>query len=77
MALLFCEINNFNIYTIFIFHFRYSINKQIFMAKIYSKEKLASSKMLPKKETIQLILSYSAAFNVVKVGKLNFEFVAN
>ncbi|CAM3616514.1 hypothetical protein FLGE108171_06345 [Flavobacterium gelidilacus] len=47
------------------------------MAKIYSKEKLASSKMLPKKETIQLILSYSAAFNVVKVGKLNFEFVAN
>ncbi|WP_339835633.1 hypothetical protein [uncultured Flavobacterium sp.] len=47
------------------------------MAKIYSKEKLASSKMLPKKETIQLILSYSAAFNVVKVGKINFEFVAN
>ena len=47
------------------------------MAKIYSKEKLASSKMLPKKETIRLILSYSAAFNVVKVGKLNFEFIAN
>ncbi|WP_339888474.1 hypothetical protein [uncultured Flavobacterium sp.] len=47
------------------------------MAKIYSKEKLASSKMLPKKETIRLILSYSAAFNVVKIRKQNFEFMAN
>jgi hypothetical protein len=47
------------------------------MAKIYSKEKLASSKKLPKKETIKLILSFSAAFNVIKVGKINFEFLAN
>ncbi|MFC4740803.1 hypothetical protein ACFO3U_12440 [Flavobacterium ponti] len=47
------------------------------MAKIYSKEKLASSKMLPKKETIQLILSYSAALNVVKVGNKKIEIIAN
>ncbi len=47
------------------------------MAKIYSKEKLASSKMLPKKETIRFILSYSAALNVVKIGKRNFEIMAN
>ena len=47
------------------------------MAKIYSKEKLASSKMVPKKETIRLILSYSAALSIIKVGKRNFEFIAN
>ena len=67
----------FNNHTIFIFDFRYPINKQIFMAKIYSKEKLASSKMIPKKETIRFILSYSAALNVVKIGKQNFEIMAN
>lgn len=47
------------------------------MAKIYSKEKLATSKMLPKRETIQLILSYSAALKVIKVGKKKVEFLAN
>jgi hypothetical protein len=47
------------------------------MAKIYSKEKLASSKMLPKKETIRFILSYSKALSVIKAGKQNFEFIAN
>lgn len=47
------------------------------MAKIYSKEKLVSSKMLPKKETIQLILSYSAALKVVQIGKQKFEMIAN
>ena len=31
------------------------------MAKLYSKKKLASTKMLPKKETIQFILNYSKA----------------
>ena len=77
MALFFYELNNFNIYTIFNSQFRYNINKQIFMAKIYSKEKLASSKMVPKKETIRFILSYSAALNVVKIGKRNFEIMAN
>lgn len=47
------------------------------MAKIYSKEKLASSKMLPKKETIKFILSYSAALSVVKAGKQTYELIAN
>lgn len=77
MVLFFYEINNFNIYTIFNSQFRYSINNQIYMAKIYSKEKLATSKMLPKRETIQLILSYSAALKVIKVGKKKVEFLAN
>jgi hypothetical protein len=47
------------------------------MAKLYSKEKLATSKMLPKKETIKFILSYSAALTVVKVGKQTLEIIAN
>lgn len=47
------------------------------MAKLYSRKKLASNKMLPKKSTINFILNYSKAFNVIKIGKLNFETIAN
>ncbi len=47
------------------------------MAKLYSKQKLASKKVLPKKETVQFILGFSAAFNVMKIGKHNFEMIAN
>jgi hypothetical protein len=47
------------------------------MAKIYSKKQLATSNMLPKKETISLILSYSKAVTMVKVGKMRFECIAN
>lgn len=47
------------------------------MAKIYSKKPLAASKMLPKKETVNLILSYSRAMTMVKVGKMRFESIAN
>ena len=47
------------------------------MAKLYSKKKLASTKMLPKKETIQFILSYSKALRIVKIGNMNFENIAN
>jgi hypothetical protein len=47
------------------------------MAKLYSKRKLASKKMLPKKETIRLILQYSCALSIMKVGSLNFETIAN
>jgi hypothetical protein len=47
------------------------------MAKLYSKKKLASSKMLPKKETISFLLNYSKALSIVKVGNLNFETIAN
>jgi hypothetical protein len=47
------------------------------MAKIYSKRKLASKKLLPKKETISFLLSYSKALNIIKIGKMNFETLAN
>ncbi|MBM6499944.1 MAG: hypothetical protein O9282_12545 [Flavobacterium sp.] len=47
------------------------------MAKLYSKKKLAATKMLPKKETIQLILNYSKALSVVKIGNMNFKTIAN
>jgi hypothetical protein len=47
------------------------------MAKLYSKRKLAPKKMLPKKETIRLILQYSCALNIVKVGNMNFDTIAN
>jgi hypothetical protein len=47
------------------------------MAKLYSKKALANTKMLPKKETINFLLNYSKALNVIKVGNLNFEILAN
>ena len=49
------------------------------MAKLYSKEKLATQKeMLPKKETISFLLNYSKALSIVKVsGNLTFENIAN
>lgn len=54
------------------------IKKQInFMAKLYSKKKLATLRMLPKKETISFILNYSKALRITKVGSLSFESIAN
>jgi hypothetical protein len=47
------------------------------MAKLYSKNALATSKLLPKKETISFLLKYSKALNIVKMGGINFEFIAN
>lgn len=47
------------------------------MAKLYSKNVLATPKMLPKKETINFILNYSKALKMVKVGNMNFELLAN
>jgi hypothetical protein len=47
------------------------------MAKLYSKKALTNTKMLPKKETINFLLNYSKALNVIKVGNLNFEILAN
>jgi hypothetical protein len=47
------------------------------MAKLYSKKKLAASKMLPKKETISFILNYSKTLRITKVGSLSFESIAN
>ena len=47
------------------------------MAKIYSEKHLATSKMSPKKETVNFLISYSKALKIVKAGKLSFECVAN
>jgi hypothetical protein len=47
------------------------------MAKLYSKRKLAKKAMLPKKETIRLILQYSCALSIIKVGAMHFDSIAN
>lgn len=47
------------------------------MAKLYSKNLLAAPKMLPKKETVKFLLSYSKALSIVKAGKMRFEVIAN
>ncbi|MGH2664418.1 hypothetical protein [Flavobacterium sp.] len=47
------------------------------MAKLYTKKKKATPKMLPKKETVNFILNYSKALRIVKVGDVNFETIAN
>ncbi|WP_290840766.1 hypothetical protein [Flavobacterium sp.] len=47
------------------------------MAKIYTSKPLAASKMLPKKETINFLLSYSKALTIQKKGNMVFESIAN
>ena len=47
------------------------------MAKLYSKEKLATTKMLPKKNTVSFILQYSSALKIVKCISMNFKLIAN
>jgi hypothetical protein len=47
------------------------------MAKLYTNKKLATQKMLPKKETVSFLLNYSKALSLVKVRELNFEIIAN
>ena len=47
------------------------------MAKLYTKKAFSNSKMLPKKQTIDFILSYSKALSVLKIGKHNFEILSN
>ncbi|WP_162845289.1 hypothetical protein [Flavobacterium arcticum] len=47
------------------------------MAKIYSKKKLATTEMLPKKETIDFLLNYSKALTIVKTSNGTFENIAN
>ncbi len=47
------------------------------MAKIYSTKQLAASKMLPKKQTIDLLLSYSKALTMIKTGRMTIESIAN
>ena len=47
------------------------------MAKIYFKKKNATPKMLPKKETVNFILSYSKALRIIKVGDVSYETISN
>ena len=53
------------------------INLIIDMAKIYSKKKSESPKMLPKKETVNFILNYSKALRIDKIGEGTFETILN
>jgi len=47
------------------------------MAKLYSKKTLANKQLIPKKETVSLILQYSSSLNIIKIGKLTFECISN
>ncbi|MEO8235074.1 MAG: hypothetical protein ABI549_06630 [Flavobacterium sp.] len=47
------------------------------MAKIYSKKKNVTPKMLPKKETVSFILNYSKALRIEKIGEGTFETILN
>jgi hypothetical protein len=47
------------------------------MAKLYTSKKLATTKMLPKKETVSLILQYSKVLKIVKSSSMNYSFIAN
>lgn len=47
------------------------------MAKLYTHNELAKTKMLPKKATIDFLLNYSKVLKIMKVGNLNFETIAN
>lgn len=47
------------------------------MAKIYSEKKLAVPEMLPKKETVEFLLSYSKALKIVKTENGTYENIAN
>lgn len=47
------------------------------MAKIYSKKKNATPKMLPKKETVNFILNYSKALRIEKIGNVVHETILN
>jgi len=47
------------------------------MAKLYTKKTKSTPKMLPTKETVNFILSYSKALKIVKVGNEDYELNAN
>jgi hypothetical protein len=47
------------------------------MAKLYTKQAVATFKMAPKKETLNFLLNYSKALNIVKIGNQNIEIIAN
>ena len=47
------------------------------MAKLYSKRSLVNSSKMPKKSTVKFLLAYSQALQVIKVGRMNIELIAN
>lgn len=47
------------------------------MAKIYAKTQSVTDSMKPKKETISFLLNYSKALQIIKVGKMKIETIAN
>ena len=47
------------------------------MAKLYTPKKLETPKMLPKKETVDFLLSYSKALKIVKTTNGTYENMAN
>jgi hypothetical protein len=47
------------------------------MAKLYTQKVVATFKMKPKKETVNFLLNYSKALNIVKIGNQNIEIIAN
>lgn len=47
------------------------------MAKLYSKKRKSIKEIKPNKEIVSFILSYSKAMNLIKVGNLTFENIAN
>ena len=58
---------------------RYPINKHLssYMGKLYAKKRQSIKEMKPSKNVVSLILSYSKAMKMVKVGTLTFESIAN
>jgi hypothetical protein len=47
------------------------------MDKLYTKQNVSITKMQPKKETVSFLLNFSKVYSVIKVGKLQFENIAN
>ena len=47
------------------------------MAKLYTKKTITTQNKLPKKETVDFILNYSKALQVVKVAEKDFELLVN
>jgi hypothetical protein len=47
------------------------------MGKLYAKKRQSIKEMKPSKKVVSLILSYSQAMKIVKVGTHTFENIAN
>jgi hypothetical protein len=47
------------------------------MGKLYAKKRQSIKEMKPSKNVVSLILSYSQAMKMVKVGNITFESIAN